>query len=95
MGLRRTEHGVLTVSDPGADRPLLESKTVQCCHCGGQFVPEPGSGKIRGFCFNCSGPICGSGCVNCVPTEQMLENIEKGRELDFKPIIVPFNNWGE
>ncbi len=87
--LRKTEHGRATWMDPGADRPLLEIKTVMCCHCGGHFQPEPGSGKIRGFCFTCMGPICGPGCQECVPLEQYLSNLEAGRDPSFRPIIVP------
>lgn len=45
--------------------------------------------RIRGFCQNCNGPVCGPGCAVCVHVEQMLENIEQGRPLDYKPIIVP------
>lgn len=45
--------------------------------------------KIRGFCQNCNGPVCGPSCAACVHVEQLLENLEKGRPLDYKPIIVP------
>lgn len=75
--------------DPGKDRPLLTEATAQCCHCSRHFVIRPGSGRIRGFCQNCNGLVCGPGCVACVPTEVLLENIEQGRPLDFRPIIVP------
>lgn len=93
MGLRKTEAGLIVVSDPGSDKPMLEAKTLQCVHCGGHWIPRPGSGILRGFCMNCSGPICGPGCAKCVPTEQYLENMEKGRPIDFRPIIasVPTN----
>ena len=53
--------------------------TVQCCHCGGHYVPVAGSGKVRGWCFSCMGPICGPGCCECVPFEKKLELYEKGK----------------
>jgi hypothetical protein len=82
------ESGLIIVSDPAADRPQAEIPTVQCVHCGGHFVVEPGSGKTRGFCTRCRGPVCGPKCAACVPAEQLLENIERGRPLDYRPIIV-------
>lgn len=85
------EAGHITLIDPGADKPLLELGTLQCCHCGGQWFPQPGSGRIRGFCQNCNGPVCGPGCAACVPTEQYLENLEKGRDPLFRPILVGVN----
>lgn len=91
--LRKTEMGLIVVNDPGADKPLLEAKTLQCVHCGGHWVPQPGSGRVRGWCNCCSGPICGPGCAKCVPVEQLLENYEKGRDLDYRSIVasVPDN----
>lgn len=82
------EAGRLVISDPGSDRPILEAATLQCCHCGMHWVPRPGSGRVRGFCFRCNGPICGASCVECVPALQMIENIEKGRPENYVPIIV-------
>lgn len=76
--LRRTDHGQVTISDPGSDRPFLQLSTMQCCHCGGHFQAQPGSGKVRGWCMNCSGFVCGPGCDKCIPTEVLLESIEKG-----------------
>lgn len=81
--------GEVTISDPGADKPLFEAATLCCCHCGGHWLPQPGSGKERGWCRNCAGYVCGPGCVECVPVEVMLENIEQGRPLHFRPILVP------
>lgn len=91
--LRNTDSGLIVVSDPGADRPLAEVMTLQCAHCGGHWVPQPGSGRIRGFCQRCCGPVCGPGCAACVPLEQLLENYEQGRPLDYRPIVasVPGN----
>lgn len=87
MRLSKTEHGLIVVADPGSDKPILETKTLQCCHCGGHWYPQPGSGRIRGWCQRCNGPVCGPGCADCIPTEQLLENMEKGRPLDFRPIV--------
>lgn len=81
--------GEQIVMSPDADRPLLTQATAQCVHCSGHFLIQPGSGRVRGFCQNCMGPVCGPGCAACVHFEQLLENIESGRPLDFKPIIVP------
>ena len=81
------ESGLMTLLDPGADRPIQEIPTLQCVHCGGHFPVQPGSGKVRGFCMRCRGPVCGPKCAECVPTEQLLENIEHGRPLDFRPIV--------
>ncbi len=81
------EAGLITLVDPGADKPLLETATLRCCHCGGHFPASPTKG--RGWCRNCAGPICGAGCLACVHWEQLLENLEAGRPLDFKPVVVP------
>lgn len=42
---------------------------------------------VRGFCTRCCGPVCGPGCADCIPEEQLLENYEKHRPLDFRPIV--------
>lgn len=93
--LAKREHGTATYYDPGSDRPILEVGTLSCCHCGGQWIPRPGSGVVRGFCQNCNGFVCGPGCAACVPVEQYLENMEKGRPDTFRPIIVPASFGGE
>ena len=41
MKPNRGEAGRVTITDPGADRLLLEFALVQCCHCGGQFQLKP------------------------------------------------------
>lgn len=86
--LVRREQGTLVITDPESDTPLLEQRTVQCVHCGGHYWPSPGSGRIRGYCTRCAGPVCGPGCAACVPIEQLLENFEKGNPLEYRPIVV-------
>lgn len=88
MGLNPREHGQAIFVDPGSDKPILEVGTLHCCHCGGQWIPKPGSGRMRGWCMNCNGPVCGPGCHECVPWEQYLENLEKNREPNFRPILI-------
>jgi len=44
--------------------------------------------KVRGWCMNCNGPVCGPSCAACVPVEQYLENMEKGRDPTFRPVVV-------
>ncbi len=58
---------------------IIEEDTLQCVHCGMHWQVKPGSGNVRGFCGKCSGPICGPKCLECVPIEQGLENLEAGR----------------
>lgn len=70
--------------------------TLQCVHCGGHWVPKPGSGEKRGFCTNCAGYVCGPGCEACVHVEQMLENMERGVEITFKPTVISIpHNYGD
>ena len=64
------------------------AETLQCCHCGGHFVVNPGSGRRRGFCTQCGSVTCGApSCDACVPTEAWLENVEAGRREDFRRIF--------
>lgn len=76
--------GVIVYTEKGTDNKV-EVFLVQCVHCGGQFPPVPSKG--RGYCMKCGGPVCGRGCAKCVPEDLLLENMEKGRPLDYRPII--------
>jgi hypothetical protein len=49
---------------------------------------------VRGWCFNCMGPICGPRCVECMPEEKLLEGLEKGVPVDKMPIFVPVTYGG-
>lgn len=83
-----SDHGLATYTDVSTGRVIAEVKMLRCVHCCGHFPSWSGSGNTRGWCLNCSGPICGNGCARCVHWEQMLENLEAGREANFKPIRV-------
>jgi hypothetical protein len=70
----RVEGYAIITNDLGVTQ---EMDTFTCCHCNGiQFI-RPGSGTQRGYCFNCNHPTCGKErCLNCVPFERMIEEIE-------------------
>ncbi len=87
--------GVCTASDVDADRCFC-APIVCCVHCGDSWVWQKGSGRKRGWCTRCNGLCCGAEhCVSrgCVHWRQQLDNLEKGRPLDYKPIsvLVPGN----
>jgi len=77
-----------TIEITTPDGHAIELDCVQCVHCGTHFPIAPGSGKIRGFCGRCNGPVCGPRCAECVPIEQWLENREQGRPDDHRPVRV-------
>ena len=97
MGLRRQGDGLATFCDPGADKPLLEVATIQCRHCGGHWIPKPSSGRVRGWCMKCGGPVCGPKCEECVPHEKQMDLEEAGLRFEQAPvkIIVPGGVPGE
>lgn len=84
------ESGVIILSDPDSGRQLQEIPTIQCVHCSRHWVSQPGSGRIRGWCTRCNGPVCGPGCAECVPKERQLENMEAGLPANVPgPLQVP------
>lgn len=58
---------------------VTTADTLQCVHCGKHWMVKPGSGRVRGYCFRCGGPICGPCCVECVPYERQIEMLEERR----------------
>lgn len=70
--------GEITISSPDRDRPFEQIPTYQCVHCGGHWEGRPGSGRTRGWCMQCNGPVCGPVCSTCVPYALQLENLESG-----------------
>jgi hypothetical protein len=72
--------------------------TLQCVHCHRHWhsklgLPaDPDRPKVwRGYCMNCNGPICGPGCIECVPREKKLEIIEGTASLT--AVSVPVKLW--
>jgi hypothetical protein len=76
------ESGFITIGDPGSDKAISVTPTVKCIHCGGMWEVKPGSGRVRGWCTKCNGPVCGPGCAACVPFERQLENVEAGKSAN-------------
>lgn len=71
--------GIGILHDPALPREQ-QSDYRQCVHCQTTWKVEPGSGKMRGFCTRCNGPICGPGCAECYgPFLKVCEDIEAGR----------------
>lgn len=63
--------GYITVVGDG---PLMEADTLQCCHCGGHWMVQPGSGSRRGFCMRCKAVHCGAaGCWTCRPHQRLID----------------------
>mgnify|MGYP000849606095 CR=1 FL=1 len=70
------------------DGHTVEYETVQCVHCGMHFPLMPGSGKIRGYCMRCAGPVCSPACAECIPTDRLLYCLETGKTPEQMPITV-------
>jgi hypothetical protein len=83
---RRPAGHTIVTDDTGV---ISESDMLQCVHCGYQWQIRPGSGKLRGFCFRCNGPVCGQRCENCVPIEAQLEIMEGTRNPTAVSVAVP------
>ena len=69
--------GILVDPEHGSE---VHTDFLQCVHCQGVWPVRPGSGKVRGFCLKCNGPICGPQCHDCIgPWEKRLEMFEAGK----------------
>jgi hypothetical protein len=56
--------------------------TLQCPHCGAQFLSVRGSGARRAYCMNCAAVTCGNpACDACLPWEKQMEKQEKAHRL--------------
>ena len=63
----------------GLDGTSVVKGIKQCCHCGTHWVPQPGSGKRRGFCMHCMGDVCSEACAQqCEPYEKKIEAMREG-----------------
>ena len=74
--------GYFTETTPDG-KVVAEGETHLCVHCGLPFRANPGSGRKRGFCLNCMGPVCGAKeCSEiCKPWERQMENMERRARL--------------
>lgn len=61
---------------------LTEGQTISCVHCQLSWMLVKGSGRVRGFCTNCMGYVCGPACMECIPAERKIENLEAGLDLN-------------
>lgn len=90
------ENGYTFLTDQ--DGTVSNGCTWMCQHCGAHHNVVKGSGKLRAFCTLCNGYVCVACAGNCVPIEQMLENLEAGMTLDqamrHRPVVVPFTGLG-
>lgn len=66
-----------------------QSDYNQCVHCQKVWLVQPGSGKLRGFCMKCNGPICGPSCLECNGgMEKVNDDLMAGR-VPGSRILVP------
>ena len=89
-GLRKRDAGVL-VSTPVDGGPAVNRRLLRCVHCQHVWVDRPGSGKLRGFCARCAGPVCGRPecvCNGCLHWEKQLDCWEKGVTPGQAPVSV-------
>jgi hypothetical protein len=80
-------HGAVMITGPvGASGAgwTQTLDTLQCCHCGGHWIVQPGSGIERGWCRKCMAPLCGKKpCMaRCAPWEKQCEEIEAKAKLN-------------
>ena len=52
-----------------------EADLMQCKHCQYTWRYVPGSGRKRGWCLHCNGPLCGKKkCMErCDPIEEQIQ----------------------
>lgn len=83
--------GIL-ISTPLDGGPVVTHDTVSCIHCGYNWVWQAGSGRRRGWCMKCAGIVCGRPACQQIGCnggqDRILDNLEAGKPLDHKPIIV-------
>jgi hypothetical protein len=83
--LRPSGTGILM--DPALPREV-QMDYKQCIHCQAVWKVEPGSGKMRGFCGKCNGPICGPKCLECNgPFDKQNDDLAAGRPIGSRLLI--------
>ena len=74
--------GAIITAEPSGR--TIEADTLQCAHCGMHWQVQPGSGKRRGWCTKCNGPLCHEKelcMVMCYPFEKRQDDMEKHGRL--------------
>ena len=72
----RRPKAYVTISDP--ETGTQEFDTLMCMHCQYHWRVIPGSGRKRGWCAPCNGPLCGKEqCLtSCKHFMTVIEEIE-------------------
>lgn len=83
-GLKKFEPMMATRSQGLSGHIMLDGQvvadTVKCVHCGHNWIPIKGSGKERGWCLKCNGPVCGDhDCFEHKDFRQKVDEYEKGK----------------
>ncbi len=68
------------------DGSTVEHDTQQCIHCQKHWQFIPGSGALRGFCYNCQGLLCGK--PKCMRDCQHWEAAMEERERVFRILVI-------
>lgn len=57
----------------------FEAPTLECCHCGSQFVVNPLRTRPRNHCRKCDRYVCDSPACNveCKPFIQTLDDLQE------------------
>ncbi|KKL79435.1 hypothetical protein LCGC14_2014890 [marine sediment metagenome] len=81
---QRQAAGTVLITDLESGPYEQTRDTVMCKHCQKHWVPQPGSGKQRGYCMRCRGVTCGKeACeTDCVPWELAIEIMEARGRVD-------------
>lgn len=79
--------GYMAITDP--EFGTKEADSLQCVHCQHVWLVVPGSGRKRGWCYQCMGPTCSPHCHSvCVPFEKVLDYYEAGILPTMDPVVV-------
>ena len=82
--------GLFTETPLDGGKPR-QADLVCCAHCGFVWVWRKGSGCRRGWCGRCNGLVCGRAACRvraCCSWRQGLDNLEAGRAVDYRPVLV-------
>lgn len=78
-------HATGILSDPEACHEI-QMDILRCVHCQRSWTVRPGSGKTRGFCLKCMGPLCGhQACFECRGSYEKQCDLWEAGKLDRYP----------